>query len=112
MNPDDPDPARDEDPDDRPAEEHGTSHLVRKESVGGAVGAAVGSVTGAAAGAALGAIGGPAGVAGGAVVGAVAGGLGGKAAGEGAKPDLEVEKAPGEQPRPSDQASAPVDGKD
>ncbi|WP_367871777.1 glycine zipper domain-containing protein [Luteolibacter sp. Populi] len=100
MNPDnsDYDPAINDHSGDLPTKEHGTSHLVRKEGVGGAVGTAVGTATGAAAGAALGSIGGPGGMAVGALVGAAVGALGGKAVGDSAKPDLEQEQAPGERP--------------
>jgi phage tail tape-measure protein len=71
------------------AEDHGTSHLVRKEGVGGAVGTAVGAATGAAAGAVAGGFAGPAGMAIGALVGAAAGAAGGKAAGDPFNPELE-----------------------
>ena len=71
------------------AADHGTSHLVRKEGVGGAVGTAVGATTGAAAGAVVGGFAGPAGMAIGALIGAAAGAVGGKAAGDPLNPELE-----------------------
>ena len=92
MNAKDPDPSPEGDqaPTEHPrAEDHGTSHLVRKEGVGGAVGTAVGTATGAAAGAVAGGFAGPAGMAIGALVGAAAGAIGGKAVGDPLNPELE-----------------------
>jgi len=80
------------------AKDHGTSHVVRKEGLGGAVGTSVGGVTGAAAGAAIGALGGPAGMAVGALVGAGLGAMGGKLAGDPANSELEKRDDP-EGPR-------------
>lgn len=86
------------------AEDHGTSHNVRKQGVGGAVGTAVGTVTGAAAGAAIGGIAGPAGMAVGAIVGAGVGAIGGKAAGDPLNPVIEKPGDAGDKP------PDPVDG--
>ncbi|QJE99128.1 hypothetical protein [Luteolibacter luteus] len=80
------------------AKDHGTSHVVRKEGLGGAVGTSVGTVTGAAAGAAVGAFAGPAGMAVGALVGAGLGAVGGKLAGDPVNDELEKKVDP-EGPR-------------
>lgn len=80
------------------AKDHGTSHVVRKEGLGGAVGTSVGTVTGAAAGAAVGAFAGPAGMAVGALVGAGIGAVGGKLAGDPINSELEKTQDP-EGPR-------------
>jgi len=76
------------------AKDHGTSHVARKEGLGGAVGTSVGGVTGAATGAAVGAVGGPAGMAVGALVGAGLGALGGKLAGDPLNTELEKKDDP------------------
>ena len=76
------------------AKDHGTSHVVRKEGLGGAVGTSVGGIAGAAAGAAVGALGGPAGMAVGALVGAGLGALSGKAAGDPLNTELEKRDDP------------------
>lgn len=76
------------------AKDHGTSHVVRKEGLGGAVGTSVGGVTGAATGAAIGSIGGPAGMAVGALVGAGLGALGGKIAGDPLNSEIEKSDDP------------------
>jgi hypothetical protein len=93
------DPASTPVPEEHPkAKDHGPSHVVRKEGLGGAVGTSVGGVTGAAAGAAVGAMGGPAGMAVGALVGAGLGALGGKLAGDPINSELEKRDDP-EGPR-------------
>jgi hypothetical protein len=82
-------------PDEHPnAKDHGTSHVVRKEGLGGAVGTSVGGVTGAAAGAAVGALAGPGGMAIGALVGAGLGAVGGKLAGDPVNSELEKRDDP------------------
>jgi hypothetical protein len=80
-------------------EEHGTSHLVKKQGVGGAVGTAVGTATGAAAGAVAGGFAGPAGMAIGALVGAGLGAAGGKAVGDPINPTLEEGVETEDKPR-------------
>lgn len=84
------------------AEEHGTSHVVRKQGLGGAIGTSVGTVTGAAAGAAVGGFAGPAGMAVGALVGAGLGAIGGKAIGDPINSELE-------QPVTEDKPVEPAD---
>lgn len=79
---------------DLPAEEHGTSFVVRKEGVAAGVGTAVGTVTGAATGAAIGALGGPLGMGVGALVGATVGGVAGNAAGASVKEGIGEEDPP------------------
>ena len=96
MEPKEPEPAPKEPTEHPRAEDHGTSHLVRKEGVGGAVGTAVGTATGAAAGAVAGGFAGPAGMAIGALVGAAAGAVGGKAMGDPFNPELEKGEKAGE----------------
>ena len=77
------------------AKDHGTSHVVRKEGLGGAVGTSVGGVTGAATGAAVGGVlAGPAGMAVGALLGGGLGALGGKMAGDAVNPELEKQSDP------------------
>ena len=80
------------------AQDHGTSHVVRKQGMGGAVGTAVGTATGAAAGAAVGGFAGPAGMAIGALVGAGLGAVGGKAVGDPVNTSLEA-PVPDERPK-------------
>ena len=86
------------------AEEHGTSHVVRKQGLGGAIGTSVGTVTGAAAGAALGGFAGPAGMAAGALIGAGLGAVGGKAIGDPVNSELEQ---PVREDRPREPAEPP-----
>jgi phage tail tape-measure protein len=93
-------------PDEHPEpEEHGTSHLVKKQGVGGAVGTAVGTATGAAAGAVVGGFAGPAGMAIGALVGAGLGAAGGKAAGD--PVNLTLEEGAGTEDKPPEPPQAP-----